>query len=464
MPGSRRRVGPAPVAAVAAAGVAVLCMAWPGLAGAAADAQHGHAGPGVSGQPDDGAGVLRTEVDGAITPVIADHVDAAVDRAEDGGYDLLVIELDTPGGLDSAMRDVIRRVLEAEVPVAVHVSPRGARAASAGALITLSAHVAAMAPGTAIGASTPVDLGGGEVEDKVVNDSAAYAEALAELRGRDAEVAAEMVRDGRSLPVGEAIEEGVVDLEAGSLEELLDRVDGRVVDVGPGEREVTLRTAGAAVDEHEMGLLRRIQQALADPNLAFLFLSLGTLAIVYELASPGVGAGGVVGVTLVVLGLFSLAVLPVSAVGVVLLVVAGAMFVAELFAPGIGVAAAGGTGALVLSGVFLFRDVPGLEVSMAVVVPVAVVVGAAVVAAGRFVVRARRLPSRLSGSDVLIGQVATVRAAGAARQVFVGGAWWRVRDEGSPPDDGTVVRIVGVEGLDLVVEPLDRESRGQDHE
>lgn len=144
--------------------------------------------------------VLRTTVEGAITPVIADHIHDAVKRAEDGGYDLLVVELDTPGGLDSSMRKIIRDILDAEVPVAVYVSPRGARAASAGALIALSAHVAAMAPGTAIGASTPVELDGGEVNDKVVNDAAAYAEALAELRGRDAKVAEEMVRDGRSLP------------------------------------------------------------------------------------------------------------------------------------------------------------------------------------------------------------------------------------------------------------------------
>lgn len=459
MPSTRRRVGPAVPAVVAAFAYA---LAW--LASAPAGwAQE----PTGEDEPAGRRAVLHTTVDGAITPVVADHVHDAVARAEDGGYGLLVVELDTPGGLDSSMRDIIQDVLDAEVPVAVHVSPRGARAASAGALITLSAHVAAMAPGTAIGASTPVDVGGGEVEDKVVNDAAAYARALAELRGRDADVAADMVREGRSLPVGEAVEAGVVDFEVVSLEDLLDRVDGRAVDVGPDARSVTLRTAEAQVDDYEMGLLRRIQQALADPNLAFLFLSVGTLGIIYELASPGVGAGGVVGVTLVLLGLFSLAVLPVNAVGLLLLGVAAAMFVAELFAPGIGVAAAGGTGALVLSAVFLFRDVPGFGVSMAVVAPVAVVVGGAVVLAGRLVVRSRGLPSTLTGEGMLVGRVATVRATGTVSQAFVEGAWWQVRSEGSPPDDGSVVRVVGVEGLDLVVEPVEpenTESRGQDNE
>jgi membrane-bound serine protease (ClpP class) len=272
VPSSGRHVGPA-VAAVFAA------LALVGLVGASSPA---------SGQAAEGPRVLRTTVDDAITPVIAGHVAESIERAEDGGYELLVVELDTPGGLDESMRDIITDVLDAEVPVAVYVSPRGARAASAGALIALSAHVAAMAPGTAIGASTPVDLGGGEVDDKVVNDATAYAEALAELRGRNVEVAAEMVREGRSLPVDEAVDEDVVDLEAGSLGELLDRVDGLVVEVGPESRPATLRTADAAVDDHDMGWFRRVQQTLANPNLVFLFLSLGTLGLLYEWATPGV--------------------------------------------------------------------------------------------------------------------------------------------------------------------------------
>lgn len=456
MPSSGRHVGPAVgaiVAAFAVVGVASLA-------------------PSASGQAADGPRVLRTTVDDAITPVIADHVADSIERAEDGGYELLVIELDTPGGLEESMRDVIADVLDAEVPVAVYVSPQGARAASAGALIALSAHVAAMAPGTAIGASTPVDLGGGEVDDKVVNDAAAYAEALAELRGRNVDVAAEMVREGRSLPVHDAVSEDVVDLEAASLGELLDRVDALVVEVGPENRPATLRTADAAVDDHDMGWFRSVQQTLANPNLVFLFLSLGTLGLLYELATPGVGAGGVVGATSLVLGLFSLAVLPVQAAGVLLLLVAAAMFVAEMFAPGIGVAAAGGTGALVLSAIFLFRDVPGLEVSMAVVAPVAVVVGGAVVLAGRLVVRSRHAPSTLTGPGRFVGRTVTVRRAGAAAdqggQAFLEGAWWRVRTMGPPVQQGTVVRVVDVDGLDLLVEPVPDDhppdNRRNDHE
>jgi len=434
---------------------AVLAMAL--LAGAAAILS-GSALSGAAAGAQDGPGeprVLRTTVEGPITPVIDDHLADAVARAEDGGYAALVVEIDTPGGLDSSMRDIIQGFLAADVPIVAYVSPQGARAGSAGALIALSANVAAMAPGTAIGASTPVSLDGAEVSDKVVNDAAAFAEAIAERRGRNVEVAVDMVREGRSLPVGEAVEVGAVDLEAGSLTELLDEIDGLEVEVGTEERPVTLRTAGARVDDEDMGLFRRIQQTLADPNLAFLFLSIGTLAIIYELASPGIGAGGVVGATMLLLALFSLSVLPVNVAGLLLLLVAAVMFVAELFAPGVGIAAAGGTVALVLAGVFLFPDTPGLELSMAVVLPIAAVIGAAVVVAGRLVVRSRRAPVTASGHGVLVGRLATVRRRGEApAQAFVEGAWWTVRSTGpSPPRDGSTVRVVGLEGLDLIVEP-----------
>lgn len=409
-----------------------------------------------------GPAVLHTTVTGTITPVIADHLDDALARAERDGYGALVVEIDTPGGLDSSMRAIIQGFLDAEVPVVVHVSPAGARAGSAGALITLAAHVAAMAPGTAIGASTPVDLEGGEVSDKVVNDAAAYAEAIADLRGRNPEVAVDMVREGRSLTVEQARDQDVIDIVATSLPDLLAQLDGRVVELGDDRGTVTLRTADARVDEHDMGFFHRVQQALADPNLAFLFLSLGTLGIIYELATPGVGAGGVVGVTLILLALFSLAVLPVDVVGLLLLLLAAAMFVAELFAPGVGVAAAGGTAALVLSGIFLFRDSSGVEVSLAVVAPVAAVVGGAVVVAGRLVLRARRSPSRLTGTGLLVGRNATVSRVGpTGGQAFVEGAWWNLRSTGAPLAEGARVRVVAMDGLDLVVEPV---ATPEDHE
>jgi membrane-bound serine protease (ClpP class) len=397
--------------------------------------------------------VLVTRVDDPITPVIADHLTELVDRAEAGGYEALVVELDTPGGLDPAMRDIVQAFLAAEVPVVVHVSPSGARAASAGALIAWSAHVVAMAPGTTIGAATPVDLGGGEIGDKIVNDAAAYARAIAAERGRNVEFAAAAVTKGRALAADEAVDQRAAELIAAGRATLLAALDGRAVRL-PGGATATLDTAAAAVEEEGLSFFRRMLQALADPNLAFLFMSLGTLGIIYELASPGVGAAGGVGVVLILLALASLSVLPIDAVGFLFLALAAALFVVELFAPGIGVAAALGSVSLALSGVFLFRDdAPGLSLSLTAVLPTVAVVGVAVIVAGRLALRARGAPAP-TGAAALVGREATVaRATGGHGQAMVEGAWWSLRS-GEPLQVGDRVQVRDVEGLDLLVEPV----------
>ncbi len=421
-----------------AAAVVAGPVPWLAAAGAA---------PAVAGRA-----VLVTTVDGAVTPVTARHLAGALERAQREAAQLVVVELDTPGGLDSAMRDMVKDILASPVPVAVYVSPAGARAASAGAVITFAGHLAAMAPGTAIGASTPVDLAGGDVSRKVVNDATAFAESIARLRGRNVDFAADAVRDGRSASAAEAVELGVVDLEAPTLAALLQQVDGRTMTVS-GDRPVTLVLAGATVVRDEMSLLERVQQALADPNLAYLFLSLGTMALILELASPGVGAGGVVGAVLLLLAMFSLAVLPVNVVGLLLMALAAGLFMVELFVPGVGVAAAGGAVALGLSGLFLVRDVPGFEVSAAVLVPVALLAGAAALVAGRVARTVRGAPAQ-TGTGLLRGRTVSVsRTEGAGGWAFVEGAWWRLRGaEGATLVTGQAVRVVEVDGLELVVE------------
>lgn len=415
-------------------------------------------GPLAAAPADAGGRVLVARVDDPITPVIADHLVDSLEEAERAGDLALVVELDTPGGLDSAMRDIVQAFLGAPVPVVVHVSPAGARAASAGALIAWSAHLVAMAPGTTIGAATPVDLEGGEVGDKVVNDAAAYARAIAQQRGRNVEVAAEAVTEGRALSATEAVEADAADLLAGNRTELLNKLDGREVALAGG-RSVTLRTARAAVEDSELSGLRRVLQWLANPNLAFLFMSLGTLGIIYELATPGVGAAGGVGVVLILLALFALAVLPIDAVGLLFLLAAGVLFGIELFAPGIGVAAALGTVSLALAGAFLFRENgPGLSVSPAVVLPTVVTVGAAVVVAGRLAVRARHGPAA-AGPETFVGRQAVVaRATGASGQAMVEGSWWNVRAD-TPLRPGQLVRVRGVNGLALLVEPVPASDR-----
>ncbi len=400
------------------------------------------------------SGVLVTVVDGPITPVIADHLAAAVEQAV-GEEALLVVTLDTPGGLDTSMRDIVQTFLNAPVPIVVYVEPEGARAASAGTFITMAAHVAAMAPATSVGAATPVDLQGGEISDKIINDAVAFAISVAERRGRNVEFAESAVRDGTSITASQAVEDGVVDMVADDLDDLLSAIDGMTVEV-LGE-DVTLATAGAVADRYEMSTLRRILAQIADPNLAVLFLSIGTLAVVYEAANPGLGFAGVIGVILLLLGFFALSVLPVATAGVALLILAIALFIGEIFVPGVGVLAAGGTIALLLAGVFLFEG--ELQVSPPVLWPTALVMGAATTIAGRAALKARLRPST-TGTATLIGKAGTVvNVEGVNGSVFLDGAWWSVRSLVGELEPGEQARVVGIEGLELIVEPI-----GADHE
>src|SRR6266498_3992801 len=379
--GPRRPGRPLAAAALAAAALALL---GPLLGHAVAKAQEQH------------PSVLVSRIDGPITPVVADHLADGVHTAERERHAAFVVELDTPGGLDAAMREIIQAFLGARVPVVVHVTPSGARAASAGALITMAAHVAAMAPVTTIGAATPVDLQGGEISDKVVNDAASFAEAVAAQRGRSRQFAVQAVREGRSVTAEQAQQLGVVDLLAPDRDGLLRALDGRQVQLGP-DRTVTLRTAQADVVEHGMGPLRSLLQRLADPNLAFLLLSIGTLALIYELASPGMGLGGVLGTIMLVLGFVALSVLPVNLAGLLLLGLAAALFVGEVLIPGVGVFAAGGAIALAAAGLLLFEG--SVQVSPLVLWPTALVIGAAAVLAGRLAWRGAPLANPQRGGD-----------------------------------------------------------------
>jgi membrane-bound serine protease (ClpP class) len=411
-----------------------------GLFLAAASPAHGQA-----------SAIVAVTVDGVITPVMADHIHDVLDRAEREGHQALLVQLDTPGGLDTSMRDIIQSFLNARVPVIVFVSPQGARAASAGTLITLASHVAVMAPGTSIGAATPIGGEGGEdLAQKIINDAASYAESIAEQRGRDVDFAIDAVREGKSIAANEALEIGVIDLVARDRAELLAELDGREVELAPG-RTVTLRTAGVEVVEIELGFARSVLQWLADPNLAFLFISIGTLAIIYELANPGIGAGGITGVILLLLAFTALSVLPVNAAGAILLVLAGVLFVAELFVPGIGVFAAGGTVALILGGLFLFRGPIGVD--PAALLPVAVLVGAGALALGRVAWRTRRLVG-VSGTEAIVGTRGVVKKIdGDDVQVFVQGSWWGARARSGPLRPGQEIRVTEMDGLRLIVEP-----------
>ncbi|MPZ51475.1 MAG: nodulation protein NfeD [Acidimicrobiia bacterium] len=396
--------------------------------------------------------VLLAEVDGPITPVVAEYLADAVDEAETRSA-VLVVSIDTPGGLDVSMREIVQTFLNSPVPVVAYVSPEGSRAASAGTFITMAAHVATMAPATSIGAATPVDLQGGEITDKVINDAAAFAVSVAERRDRDVEFAEASVRDGTSITAREATETDVVDLMATDLDDLLAAIDGLTVEVDGVD--TTLSTAGATVERFELSILHRILGRIADPNLAILLLSIGTLAIIYEAANPGLGFAGIAGAIAVILGFFALSVLPVTTAGVVLLILAVALFIGEVFVPGVGVMAAGGVIALLLSGLFLFEDT--LSVSAPVLWPTALVLGFGAAYASRAVFKSRFAPPS-TGLDAMLGRSVTVESNdGVHGTAFVDGTWWSVRAE-----DGVLeeeARIVAVDGLELVVQ-----STGGEHE
>lgn len=425
-----------------AAVLAVLLCAWM-LAGVVA--------AGAQDQDDPGS-VLSTEATGPVTPVMVAHLEDALAKAEREGHVALLVRLDTPGGLVTSMRDIVKSFLNSSSPVIVWVAPSGAGAASAGYVITTASHVAAMSPGTNIGAATPIDMQEGEVLDKVVNDAVSYSRGVANARDRNADFAEEATRDGASITAEEAVERDVVDLLASNRDELLEAVDGTRVELADGQVE-QLRTAGAEVVSYEASWTRRVLQWLADPNVAFLFLSIGTLAILYELAQPGIGAGAAVGVILILLALFSLSVLPVNAVGVALLVLAAALFLGEVFAPGIGVMAAGGTVALLLGGLFLFQRPTGIGIDLLVLLPTVVLAGLAAGGLAWLAARTRSAPST-AGPDGFTGQTTEIRRTrDGAAQVFIGGSWWNARTrDGAELHEGDDVRVVDQDNLDLIVE------------
>jgi membrane-bound serine protease (ClpP class) len=405
---------------------------------------------------------VSVELTGTIDPATAGWVDEALDDAADEGRPLAIIRIDTPGGLDSSMREIVRDILEAPLPVVVYVSPDGARAASAGLFITLAADVAAMAPQTNIGSATPVQLGGGETEEvlgrKIENDAAAYARALAEGHDRNADLAERMVRDAANVAAPTALRRGLIDVVAQDEAALLRQLDGRGVKGPKGGR---LNTDGLAVESRDMPLHYEIQQFLVNPTFAFLLLMLGLLGIVIEVMSPGLGGPGVVGAVAFVLGLYGSAQLPVTAAGVVLLVLGIGLLAAETQVPSFGVLGAGGIAALIASGLLLYdTDSDVFEVSVPVAVATGGALGGFTLFAASKAIAARHAPPRDPAHD-LLGAVGTARTAlEPTGQVYVQGALWRARlaDPESRVTIGERVRITAVDGLTITVKPQPEED------
>jgi membrane-bound serine protease (ClpP class) len=407
---------------------------------------------GAAAAQDAAPRVLAVEFSNDINPVTQEYLTDAIDRGEREGYNAVVIELDTPGGLDSAMREIIKKELDADVPVVVYVAPPGSRAASAGAFITLAADVAAMAPATNIGSSTPVAVGGGEIPTdlrrKVINDAAAYARELAEIHGRNGDWAEQAVRVASNLGAQEALEENVVDVVAPDLPTLLEDIDGMRTE----PKGFVLNTAGATVDRVEMSLWKRVLDLLVDPNLIVLLMSIGVLGITIEILNPGLILPGTVGVISLIIGLFGLQVLPVSWAGLLLMLLAVGFFVAEAFVPSHGALALAGAISFVVGALMLFDPAgEGYQVSIWVALAVGGTLALATAVVAAKVIRARRAPTK-TGREEMVGEIGVVRSAVApSGLVNVHGEIWKAHTDGEPLAVGEYVRVQTV-GEDLVLD------------
>ncbi|MDP6127224.1 MAG: nodulation protein NfeD [Dehalococcoidales bacterium] len=394
---------------------------------------------------------------GVINPVVADYIERGIEQAEETNAIAVIIQMDTPGGLDISMRDIVQDIVNSRVPVVVFVSPSGGRAASAGVFITVAAHVAVMAPNTAIGAAHPVNLGeGGEQQvsedmaEKIVNDAAAYIRSIAEAHGRNMEWAEEAVRESVSATEREALELNVIDMIVPDLNTLISQLDGReITTLGGGM--VTLQTEGATINHVVMNTVEDFLYAISDPNIAFLLLSLASLGIMVELSNPGLIFPGVIGAISLLMAFFSLGMLPINYAGILLILLAFGFFIAEVFTASFGLFTAGGIAALVLGSMIMFRGGPLFQVNPWLVGSTAVVIAVVFVfVISRVIGALHRQPT--TGWEDLIGKPALVKAAltPEGMVLFKGERWKAVAEEGRLEPGETVV-IDKVENLKLYV-------------
>jgi membrane-bound serine protease (ClpP class) len=414
-----------------------------------------HASATATQRADETPRVLAVHFVNDVNPVTADYLTHEIDRANDEGYDAVAIVLDTPGGLSDSMRKVYKRELASKIPVIAYVAPEGARAASAGVWIGQAADVLAMAPQTNIGSSTPISVGGEDIQKdlrrKVVNDAAASLRALARSHGRNAKWADSAVRQASNLTAGEALKLNVIDAVAPTLPALLRQLEGyRTTPKG-----FVLDLAGAEIDNVEMSLWKRILDTLIDPNIITLLLSLGAIGLIVEMWNPGLIFPGTVGAISLVLGLFGLSVLPVSGAGLLLMLLAAGFFVAEAFVASHGALTLAGVVAFVLGSLMLFDPAgPAYQVSLPVSLGIAGTIGLLLALVVTKLVQARRSPVEV-GAQSLVGEHGVVReVTHDGGLVLVNGELWRAhRADGGALDPGEDVAVEGVheDGLELIV-------------
>jgi len=400
-------------------------------------------------EPLAGKEVMIIELEGPINPGTAMYVIRGLERAKKTGAAISVIRLDTPGGLASSMRSIVKAILNSPVPVVVYVGPKGAGAASAGVMITVAAHIAAMAPGTNIGAAHPVAAGGKKIEktmsEKVVNDMASYARGIAEDKGRNGKWVEKAIRESVSITADEALKNNVIDLIAEDIDELLKLVDGRQVSVPGGK--ITLKTKGLKKTYFHPGFRDRILRTISDPNIAYVLMMIGLAGLYFELSHPGAIFPGVIGAISLILAFFAFQTLPVNYAGLLLIVLAIIFFIVEVKVTSYGVLSIGGLISLTIGSIMLFEDV---GVSLKLMLPTIALVGGFFIIVASLAFRAFRAKPK-SGTEGLLGEVGLVKERiDPEGLIFVHGEYWQAKAR-EKLEPGERVEVEGVDGLILKV-------------
>ena len=393
-------------------------------------------------------------VDGTIVPVIADYIDRGISQAEKDGATVCIIELDTPGGLLDSTERIVRTIMNADVPIVFYVSPKGAWAASAGTFITLSAHIAAMTPGTTIGAAHPVSAGGEEIPEdqmkKIVEFSAKWMRTIAEERGRNMEEAELAVTQSKSFTDVDALEYNLINLRSDSLQSLISRINGWKVTLASGQ-EVIIDTTDYESTRNEMNAVEKFLQTISDPNIAYILFTLATIGLITEISSPGLVFPGVAGAISLCLAFYSLGVLDAYWGGIALILLAVGLFIAEYFTTSFGLLTAGGVIALVIGSLILFSHSPGIEVDKRLIAGVTAGVTAFAIFVVGAIIRGQRR-RKATGAEGMIGTIAIARTPlDPTGTVLVQGELWTAASEGGKVSPGEEVIISRVEGLKLWV-------------